>query len=102
MPDRAVAQDQRLAAEQLALARRIAQPRVAVLCPHHFAVAFRVGQHQHHDIFGNRHRIDSRAIGQDHPALGEQIKRETVHPGIDRIEPFEPHRAGKNLGHVDL
>ena len=102
LPDRPITQDQRLRARQFALTGRVRQPFMPVLRANHRAVALALRQHQHDDIFGNRHRVDSGPIGQQHPARFEQIEWERFDPGIDRIEPFQFDGTLENLGHVRL
>ena len=100
LPDRAIAQDQRLRSEQLALARRILQPFAAVLRADHLAIALGLGEHQHDDIFGDRHGVDPGPVGQHHAAFAQQIEREHLDPGENRVEPLEPGGEPERLGHV--
>ena len=73
-----------------------------VLRAHHLAIALGHGQHAHHHIFGDGNRVDPRAVGKRHPALRQQIKRQMIQPGIDRIEPLHPPRQPNRLYHRRL
>ena len=73
-----------------------------VLRAHDLAVALGDSQHAHHHIFGDGDRVDPGAVGNDHAALLQQIERESIEPGVDRVEPLELHPAPHRLGHVLL
>ena len=84
-PDRAHADDQRARLEQFDPARRLDRPFVAVGHPHHLIEALGGGEHAHHRIFGDSDRVDPDPVGHRDAALAQEIEREMVEPGVDRV-----------------
>ena len=97
--DRAHPQQQHPLARKLALAGAVEQPFVPVHRAHHLGIALGVREHQQDDIFGDGQRIDARAIGNHRTALCQQIERQEIEPGVDRVEPFEVSGSGDDLRH---
>ena len=97
--DRPHPQQQHAFTRQFALARAVEQPFVPVLRAHHLTIALGMRKHQHDDIFGNGDCVYANAIGDHHAALGEQVERHEIEPGVDRVHPFEPGRGARDLDH---
>jgi hypothetical protein len=101
-PDRALPEDQRLAAGQFASARCVVEELVRILRPDDRAVALRHRQHRHHREFGDGGGSQAFAAGQHHAAPLQLRQRHPVDAGVGGVEPAQARRRGNRRERRDF